>query len=136
MKKAISKKSKPSAKGMHKMPGGSMMKNSAMKKAKSGGSFPDLNKDGKVTKADVLVGRGVIKAKKGVTVKKAKFGDFLKKAVNVGMKVKGAADSIRGSIGNAMGIPGGPMFKKGGKATKKPTMKSGGKMGKCKYGCN
>jgi len=34
-----------------------------VKKAKSGGSFPDLNKDGKVTKADVLVGRGVIKAK-------------------------------------------------------------------------
>lgn len=30
------------------------------------GGFPDLNKDGKVTKADVLVGRGVIpKAKKG-----------------------------------------------------------------------
>ena len=27
-------------------------------------SFPDLNKDGKVTKADVLVGRGVIPAKK------------------------------------------------------------------------
>jgi hypothetical protein len=29
-------------------------------KMKSGG-FPDLNKDGKVTKADVLKGRGVIK---------------------------------------------------------------------------
>lgn len=28
---------------------------------KSGGSFPDLNKDGKVTKADVLKGRGVFK---------------------------------------------------------------------------
>jgi hypothetical protein len=43
-------------------------------KAKSGGSFPDLNKDGKITKADVLKGRGVI-AKKGVKVKaKAKVG--------------------------------------------------------------
>jgi hypothetical protein len=29
-------------------------------KMKSGG-FPDLNRDGKVTKADVLKGRGVIK---------------------------------------------------------------------------
>jgi hypothetical protein len=39
-------------------------------KAKSGKSFPDLNKDGKVTKADVLKGRGVI-AKKGAAIKKA-----------------------------------------------------------------
>ena len=28
------------------------------------GSFPDLNKDGKITKADVLMGRGVIGKKK------------------------------------------------------------------------
>lgn len=34
-----------------------------LNKAKDGGSFPDLNKDGKISKADVLVGRGVIKAK-------------------------------------------------------------------------
>tara|TARA_R110000822_G_scaffold1894_1_gene9055 strand:+ start:299 stop:691 length:393 start_codon:yes stop_codon:yes gene_type:complete len=40
-----------------------------MKKAKNGASFPDLNKDGKVTKADILKGRGVI-AKKGASVKK------------------------------------------------------------------
>jgi len=35
---------------------------------KDGGSFPDLNKDGKITKADILMGRGVIekpKMKKG-----------------------------------------------------------------------
>jgi hypothetical protein len=44
------------------------------KKAKSGGSFPDLNKDGKVTRADILKGRGVI-AKKGASVsKKCKYG--------------------------------------------------------------
>jgi len=44
------------------------------KKAKAGGSFPDLNKDGKITKADILKGRGVI-AKKGAMVKaKAKMG--------------------------------------------------------------
>jgi len=44
---------------------------------KDGGkSFPDLNKDGKITKADILKGRGVI-AKKGVKAKakaKAKSG--------------------------------------------------------------
>lgn len=39
-----------------------------MKKAEKGGSFPDLNKDGKITKADILKGRGVI-AKKGAKVK-------------------------------------------------------------------
>lgn len=43
------------------------------KKAKSGGSFPDLNKDGKITKADVLKGRGVI-AKKGMKIGKCKGG--------------------------------------------------------------
>jgi len=50
-----------------------MKKGGVVKKAKSGGSFPDLNKDGKVTKADVLKGRGVI-AKKGASVKKCKYG--------------------------------------------------------------
>jgi hypothetical protein len=33
-------------------------------KMKKGGSFPDLNKDGEVTKADILMGRGVIGKKK------------------------------------------------------------------------
>ena len=41
--------------------------------AKTGGKFPDLNKDGKVTKADILKGRGVI-AKKGMKVAKCKTG--------------------------------------------------------------
>jgi len=36
-------------------------------------SFPDLNKDGKITKADILKGRGVI-AKKGAKIKKAQAG--------------------------------------------------------------
>jgi hypothetical protein len=48
-------------------------KNSSAVKAKNGKSFPDLNKDGKVTKADILKGRGVI-AKKGATIKKCKTG--------------------------------------------------------------
>ena len=33
--------------------------------AKGGKAFPDLNKDGKVTFKDVLIGRGVIKKSKG-----------------------------------------------------------------------
>ena len=41
-------------------------------KAKEGKSFPDLNKDGKITKADILKGRGVIK--NGGKIKKAQAG--------------------------------------------------------------
>ena len=49
-------------------------------KAKSGGSFPDLNKDGKVTKKDILIGKGVLPktAKKGMKVKKAQDGAVTK----------------------------------------------------------
>ena len=43
------------------------MKMGGTVKAKDGKSFPDLNKDGKITKADILKGRGVI-AKKGAKV--------------------------------------------------------------------
>jgi len=59
--------------------GGKPAKNGrTMMKAKNGKSFPDLNKDGKITKADILKGRGVI-AKKGASVKKAKSGTSIKK---------------------------------------------------------
>lgn len=51
-----------------------------IKKAKTGGKFPDLNKDGKITKADVLIGKGVIKGKKTAT-KKAQGGTKLGKAL-------------------------------------------------------
>ncbi len=44
-----------------------------LSKAKNGKSFPDLNKDGKITRADILKGRGVI-AKSGTTIKKAQNG--------------------------------------------------------------
>ena len=37
---------------------------------KSGGSFPDLSGDGKVTQKDILMGRGVIKKKKGKKISK------------------------------------------------------------------
>ena len=44
-----------------------MKRGGMVKKAKNG--FPDLNKDGKITKADILKGRGVI-AKSGMKMKK------------------------------------------------------------------
>jgi hypothetical protein len=88
-------------------------------KAKNGKSFPDLNKDGKITKADILKGRGVI-AKKGVAVKKAFLGKML----------GGAAKSMLGGLaGKALG----GLMGKNGKYVKKA--KSGDSMKKCKYGC-
>ena len=51
-------------------------------KMKAGGSFPDLNEDGKVTKADILMGRGV-----GDENKKMAYGGKVKKMKNGG-KVK------------------------------------------------
>ena len=35
-----------------------------MKKMKKRKKFPDLNKDGKVTQADILMGRGVLRKQK------------------------------------------------------------------------
>ena len=53
--------------GKGKKPAPGYRKGGKIAKAENGKSFPDLNKDGKVTKADVLKGRGVI-AKKGAKV--------------------------------------------------------------------
>ena len=39
-----------------------------------GKSFPDLNKDGKVSRADVLMGRGVKKKMMGSSIKKYRKG--------------------------------------------------------------
>ena len=96
----------------------SMMKmGGKAKKMADGGkakSFPDLNKDGKITKADILKGRGVIAKKGGKTPKKK-------------MQYGGEAASMV------------PTMKKGGKAMYgKSMMSKGGKMkmgGKCKNGC-
>jgi hypothetical protein len=44
-------------------------KGGPIQKYASGGKFPDLTGDGKVTKADILKGRGVIKKKGGTTKK-------------------------------------------------------------------
>mgnify|MGYP000023188841 CR=1 FL=1 len=57
--------------------------NPPKKKAKSGGSFPDLNKDGKITQKDILIGKGVLPktAKKGMKLKKqAAIAISMKKA--------------------------------------------------------
>jgi hypothetical protein len=139
------------------------MQMGGMAKAKNGKSFPDLNKDGKITKADILKGRGVI-AKKGASVKKANFGDVLGKVAKVGGfglagmaanklfggKKKAAAPGMAPAATPAA-TPAAPAvapMKKGGKvaakkkmqyggeaASMEPMMKSGGKMKKCKYGC-
>ena len=55
---------------------------SVSRKLKTGGSFPDLNKDGKITKKDVLIGRGVLPktAKKGMKIKKAQAGKTIKQS--------------------------------------------------------
>jgi len=45
------------------------------------GSFPDLNKDGKVTKADILMGRGVIGKKKKKKKKMKPFKSPMQKQV-------------------------------------------------------
>ena len=81
VKKAIAKKVMDKVAPMMKHGGTlSPSKNAVSKnvgnlnKAKDGAKFPDLNKDGKISKADVLVGRGVIKAKKGASMKKCKYG--------------------------------------------------------------
>ena len=60
-------------------------------------SFPDLNKDGEITKADVLMGRGVVAKKAGGTVK-AKEGKWIQSAI----KKPGA---LRAQLGAKKGEP-------------------------------
>jgi hypothetical protein len=124
-------------------------------KFKDGGkSFPDLNKDGKITKADILKGRGVIK--NGGKLKTAKSGASLspsKKNVSseLGGYKKVIGKNYSGTTEKAM--YGTSMMKMGGKAAKQAAvaiaMKKAGKSpkkamggmkmmkggGKCKYGC-
>lgn len=64
-------------------------------------SFPDLNKDGKVSRADVLVGRGVIPAKKQMGSKELKnMRKDLPKSMtptpdNLKNKVKGVVKGVK-----------------------------------------
>jgi uncharacterized protein with PhoU and TrkA domain len=59
-------------------------KGAKITKAKKGGSFPDMNKDGKITKADVLIGRGVIPKKSS----KAMYGKTMKAKSGAKMTMK------------------------------------------------
>jgi hypothetical protein len=126
----------------------------SMGTAKNGKSFPDLNKDGKITKADILKGRGVI-AKKGASIKKAQDGNtvrglrlmgensrkvspnkskYVSEDGNYKMKLKGGSDtSAPTSAVQRRTLKG---FLKGApKAAGKMALKSGGKMKTCKGGC-
>ena len=110
------------SKDKEEMKKGGMMK----KKAKSGGSFPDLNKDGKITKADILKGRGVI-AKKGIKTAKK----MMKNGGMLAAPTKGGVSMQLGSYTRQIGknYTGKNVVNKGAKA------KMGKSMGKCKYGC-
>ena len=52
------------------------------KKRKKGKKFPDLNKDGIITKADILKGRGVKGMSKGGIVMKARGGGAATRGLN------------------------------------------------------
>ena len=70
----------------------------AKKNYKKGGKFPDLNKDGKVTMADILQGRGVKKGMKGMKYEKGGKFDPRKEAMKKGLeakikKAKGTSDA-------------------------------------------
>jgi hypothetical protein len=105
------------------------------KKAAKGGSFPDLNKDGKITKKDVLIGRGVLPktAKKGMNLKK-------QAATAIAMKAAGKKPKAIMKMGGSLK----PVDKaKNPGLSKLPTpvrnkmgyQKMGGKTKKCAYGC-
>jgi len=102
---------------------------------KKGGSFPDLNKDGKITKADILKGRGVI-AKKGMKVKKAQTGTMeeAKKFKEMGEQAKHRMkQTTRPDLKPILDSIGAKKLKP--KLTNR-SLKKGGKMTKkCAYGC-
>jgi len=101
-KKAVKKagggmmKSKMKAKGMKA--GGKMTSKMKPKGMKKGGKFPDLNKDGKVTQKDILMGRGVVKKKTGGAMKTKGYakGGMKSKGYAKGGKVRGAGIARKG----------------------------------------
>lgn len=116
-------------------------------KAKKGGKF-DLNGDGKTTFKDVLIGRGVLPktAKKGKMIKKAQNGDsetekkfaeerkmMRRKEVENSLSKPMIKPKISKFVGPMQPGKSRPMMKKGGSVKK--SMKTGGKMKKCAYGC-
>ena len=107
-------------------------KNGGVMMAKNGKSFPDLNKDGKITKADILKGRGVI-AQKGATVKK-KTGMDAVKAVGKYVSTFGGATERDNPKQKDINIVK-KLKETGTKVKNKLGLKSGGTVKKCKYGC-
>tara|TARA_R110002020_G_scaffold40708_8_gene120265 strand:+ start:3189 stop:3926 length:738 start_codon:yes stop_codon:yes gene_type:complete len=102
----MDKEGKRPPKKVKKAMGGGMMKSKMKAKGyKAGGQmkekskFPDLNKDGKVTQKDILMGRGVVKKKAGGMMKSkgyAKGGAMKTKGYKAGGKVRGAGIARRG----------------------------------------
>lgn len=136
---------------------------SVSKRLKSGGSFPDLNKDGKVTKKDVLIGRGVLPktAKKSKMVKKAQNGIiksqnldsagnvkntglFAKKPYKISVDTSGYSDGKKRFPGTYQ-TTGGKNINETKSSSRTYSRnfvdktinknKTGGKMKKCAYGC-
>lgn len=123
---------------------------SNLNKAKDGAKFPDLNKDGKITKADILKGRGVI-AKSGMKMKKAQDGETMPDYRNMSKVRKNATakDSAdyksgfqKASSGKAANFPnkagkyGQNEAARRGLVPKKAKVGAKMKMGgKCKNGC-
>ena len=123
---------------------------SNLNKAKDGAKFPDLNKDGKITKADILKGRGVI-AKSGMKMKKAQDGGTMPDYRNMSKVRKNATakDSAdyrsgfeKASSGKAANFPnkagkyGQNEAARRGLVPKKAKVGAKMKMGgKCKNGC-
>lgn len=109
-------------------------------KAKSGGSFPDLNKDGKITKKDVLIGRGVLPktAKKGMMVKKAQTGKKVNPTYEMQLEKFRKSNEYKDYQNKVEKYkkenPGKPIVIPGTIKTT-PKSKMGGKTKKCAYGC-
>lgn len=70
--------------------------------AKGGKAFPDLNKDGKVTFKDILIGRGVIKKSKGGPMDMSKKHEGMEskaeEAKEYAMEEKGYVESKTGKM--------------------------------------
>ena len=108
--------------------------------------FPDLNKDGKVTQKDILIGKGVLKKKTAATKKAKSEGNPMRDMVNESASAKSADKARRKSnkriaaeaIGGAtaMGVAGTIAYKadKAAEAAdrkkiiKKPVKKANGGM--------
>ncbi len=94
-------------------------------KMKKGGSFPDLNKDGKITRADILKGRGVFKDG-GMSMGATEGFENAKRTITDGYKGTGAPNPLRNILKkNTMNKTSKPgMMKKGGQM--KPKYGMGG----------